>query len=298
MAKTGSGGLPGTAEGAALGRALHARFADTPVLADDWAEHLLSAADRARFSDAGNTPDMHAIEGFDASGVFAVNVGCLRYAEDEVLRSLHSGLRQYLVLGAGLDTFALRHGTAVPGLKVYEVDHPDVQALKRARIAAASRVPAALPEFVAVDFETDALNAALLAAGFDSATPAVASWLNTLHYLTEEAIRASMAHLSTVLAPGSRLVLNYAPDVDFSEAQLAYVLRLLEVVDTAGEPMASRWRPEAFVSLLGEFGFSVVEHLDEEQLTERYFSARGDGLRPAIPLRVMIAEKVTGQTTS
>ena len=108
MAKTGSESQPGTAEGAALGRALHSMHAPNPVLDDNWAIHLLSPESREQVLASPDEAAMQMIEGFDASPIFAVNVGCLRYAEEVVERCIASGISQYLIMGAGLDSFALR----------------------------------------------------------------------------------------------------------------------------------------------------------------------------------------------
>ena len=283
--------MPGTAEGAALGRALHTRESSDPVLRDEWAIHLLSTEDRDRVGRGEQTDAMAAMGCIDTSPIFAVNVGCLRYAEDEVERCIETGVAQYLILGAGLDTFALRREDTAISVDVYEVDHPDVQALKRERIAAAEVQAANLPVFVPVDFESQELGEAVRSSGFDTGRPAVVSWLNTLHYLTAEAIESGLEELAGLLAPGSRLVLNYAPDVELSPAQLEFVTQLLTLTDAAGEPMASRWKPDAFVRLLQSRGFQVIEHVDETELTERYFARRSDGLRPGLPLRVLVAER-------
>lgn len=291
MAKTGNEELPGTAEGAALGRALHTRHAGQPVLADTWAVHLLSDDNRRKVEESSDERSMQMIEGFDASGVFAVNVGCLRYAEDEVLRCVEAGIKQYVILGAGLDSFALRRGDLAGRLKVFEVDHPDVQAIKRGRIEASAEMPAMLPVFLPVDFEVESFDLQLVAHGLEVDAPTVVSWLNTVHYLTEEAVASALAALSGILAAGSRLIVNYSADVPFSQVQLDYVMRLLEVTSSAGEPFVSRFTPGAFEKLLQEHGFEVVEHATEEELFARYFTGREDGLRPAIPLRVVTARK-------
>ncbi|MGB1141360.1 MAG: class I SAM-dependent methyltransferase [Halioglobus sp.] len=291
MAKTGNDNLPGTAEGAALGRAIHAHSADQPVLSDTWAIHLLADEDRKRVASQGSD-GMHAIEGFDASPVFAVNVGCLRYAEDAVDAAIAAGIDQYLILGAGFDTFALRRSDAVGRVTVFEIDHPDVQALKRERISAAPVTPAALPRFIPIDFETQTIRGVLRDSGFDPSRPCIVSLVNTLHYLTEEATRRSLAELGECLVPGSRLVLNYGPDVDLTESQLDFIVRLLEVTSSAGETMRSRWKPADFAAMLAEYGFTVSEHIDEDVLIARYFAGRDDGLSPGIPLRALVAERV------
>ena len=165
MAKTGDGRSLGTAEGAVMGRAAHALHADRPILDDTWAVWLLDPATQALVRDPGYAAKPIEWDEFDVAPLFALNVGSLRYAEDEVERCVRDGVDQYVILGAGFDTFALRRGDLCDRLQVYEVDHPDVQALKRERIAAANAIPDSMPTFVPVDFESTSLTEGLEAIG-------------------------------------------------------------------------------------------------------------------------------------
>ncbi len=295
MAKTGDGHTLGTAEGALLGRAAHTLHDESPVLEDDWALRLLAPESQSLARDPEYVARAIEREGFDARPVFALNVGGLRYAEDEVERQVREGVDQYLILGAGFDTFALRRGDLRDRLAVYEVDHPDVQALKRERIARADAAPAALPTFVPVDFEesgrTDGLAEALRATAFDPERRCVVSWMNTIPYLTASATEATLREIAALLAPASRLVLNYACIVPFSEEQIAYMQTLHGRVSQRGEPMRSRWEPPAFEALLDGVGFALVEHASEEDLRTRYFEGRADGLKPGLPARFVVAER-------
>lgn len=292
MAKTGSNDAPGTAEGAAMGRAMHMQHSSAPILCDDWALRLLSPGGRETVLTSDSEAAMWQMADFDASGMFAINVGSLRYAEEAVEAAVADGIDQYLVLGAGLDSFALRRADMAGRLTVFEVDHPDVQALKRERIAAADALPAALPTFIPVDFEQQSLGEAVAPSAFDSHRPAIVSWVNTLHYLTADATRATLAELAGLLAPGSRLVLNYPVEVPLTPAQTAYRDTFLAFLSLTDEPFQSRWTPGDFAAVLREHGFGLREHVTEEDLVERFFSGRDDGLRPGLPLRALIAERL------
>jgi len=291
MAKTGDGKQLGTAEGAIMARALHTKHADDPILDDFWAVELLSPGNRQRVEASAHEKEVEVTPGFDASPVFALGVASLRYAEDEVERSVRSGIDQYLILGAGFDTFALRRSDLAGRVRVYEVDHPDVQALKRSRLAAARRVPAAHPSFVPVDFEVTSFSAEIRKSDFEGERPAILSWLNTIPYLTEEATVATMKEVHEVLAPGSRIVVNYGPDVAFTPEQMAFLGRLKEVVSSSGEPTRSRWKPETFAAMLSDVGFEILEHATEVDLTMRYFGGRRDGLKPGVPGRIITAKR-------
>lgn len=291
MAKTGNADQLGTAEGALMSRAIHSKFAEDPILDDFWAIELLAPENRARIEAATDPKEVEVTAGFDASPVFALGVSSLRYAEDAAERCAREGIGQYLILGAGFDTFALRRGDLRDRLRVFEVDHPDVQALKRSRIEQSTREPVVLPTFVPVDFEVTSFAAQIAESDFDREHPALLSWLNTIPYLTEEATTSTLEEIHSVLAPQSRIVLNYGPDVSLTPDQEAFLADLLEVVSATGEPHRSRFKPEAFEGLLVNLGFRIVEHLTEADLTERYFADRRDGLRPGVPGRIVTAER-------
>ena len=291
MAKTGAEGSLGTAEGAVMGRAAHALHADPPVLADTWAVYLLDEDAQARVRDPAYANQPMEWGDFDTSPLFALNVGSLRYAEDEVERCVRGGIDQYVILGAGFDTFALRRGDLSEGLRVYEVDHPDVQALKRERIARAREVPRAMPTFVPVDFESTRMSDGLGASHFDPTRRSVVSWMNTIPYVSESATKATLRELATLMAPESRIVLNYSCIVPLSDEQSAYLQTLQSKVSQSGEPLRSRFEPRAFEALLTDAGFAIVEHATEHDLYLRYFQGRADGLKPGVPTRLIVANR-------
>ncbi len=291
MARTGSTSSLGTAEGALFGRARHTLHAQPPVLDDPWAIELLSPELRERVRDSSFQAGPGEIADIDFAPILALNIGNLRYAEDAVLDAVEIGASQYLVLGAGFDTFALRRADLRDRLTVYEVDHPDVQALKRARIDASPRTPDARPHFVPVDFETSSLENALAETPFDRRARSVASWMNTIPYLSEQAVGDTLAQLARWVAPGSRLALDYTSAVPLREEQIGYIQSLVRLTQASGEPLRSRFAPEDFATLLAGAGWRVVEEIDELELARRYFRQRADGLRPLLPARLVLAER-------
>lgn len=290
MAKTGDGESLGTAEGAVLGRASHTLHAKPPVLEDGWAIELLGEASRALARDPEHESRVREATGIDFRLISALGLSSLRYAEDEVERCAARGVGQYVILGAGFDTFALRRDDLADRLRVFEVDFPDVQALKRERIERANATPAQLPVFVPIDFERTKVSTALPDAGFDPSRPSVWSWMNTIPYVTAEATEATLEDVRRLMAPGSRLVLNYQGEVALTEAQLAYLQGVAQTAKQGGEPWVSRWKPEAFERLLDRTGFRIVEHATEETLDARYFAKRDDGLHVGLPARLVTAE--------
>jgi len=200
-----------------------------------------------------------------------------RFAEDALGDAVAAGVRQYVVLGAGLDTFAYRNPHA--GLRVFEVDHPATQAWKRERLAAA-QVP--LPDtltFAAVDFEHDTLADGLARAGFDAGAPSFFSWLGVVPYLTRDAIERTLAYIGARPAR-SGVVFDYAPDAaSLSPQQRIAVDALAARVAAAGEPFQSAFEPRDLDRAMRRAGFSTIEDVDASAINARYFSDRTDGLR-------------------
>jgi len=200
-----------------------------------------------------------------------------RYAEDVLAAGVRdSNVRQYVVLGAGLDTFAYRNPFA--DVKVFEVDHPATQAWKRELIKAAEISVPETMQFVAVDFETMSLRQELLRAGFDFSVPAAVAWLGVVPYLTPEAFAATMRVLER-LAPGSSVVFDYSqPREVLSEREQLMLDSISARVALAGEPFQLFFTPEQLREELEHYGWSVVEDLDGKGLNARYLAGRHDGL--------------------
>jgi methyltransferase (TIGR00027 family) len=260
---------------------------DPPAFNDDWAEHLLRPEDREQL----RRPDRRSefIGSPISFSMTAVGVGSLLYAETTVLDAVGAGVGQYVILGAGFDTFAMRHRELAGRLRVFEVDHPAVQALKRERLSAAPPVTL-MPDFVAVDFEVKRLSERLRSSRFDSEQRAVISWMNTLPYLTVDAITASLHDLWSVVAPGSTLVTNYpCSGVPTTADQQALLDAVRADVLRRGEPWQSTFTPDEFVALLGRCGFDLDAHLTEREINARFFADRTDGFEVGVPLRIVRA---------
>jgi len=210
-----------------------------------------------------------------------------RFAEDRLADAVRRGVRQYVLLGAGLDTFALRQPEWARRITIVEIDQPATQAAKRARLA---ELGIAVPSNVVyhpVDLETTTLREALLAAGVDVNTPVFFSWLGVTMYLTEDAVDqvlGTVAHLPR----GTEIVLTFAtpPDPLEEPARLSFAQRAAEV----GEPWITFFTPEAIEARLRSSGFSTVTFLTPEDARARYFNQRADGLEA--PRRVSVVSAV------
>lgn len=257
-----------TAFRVAIRRAAHQLMDHPCVLCDPIAVPLVGAA---------TVRDMERAQHPVARNFRAFMAVRSRYAEDRLAEAVAAGVVQYVVLGAGLDTFAYRNPFA--GLRVFEVDFPATQQWKRGLLAeAAIPIPASLT-FVPLDFEHQTLAAGLADAGFDLSAPACFSWLGVVPYLTREAFRATVATIAAL--PGATQVsFDYAlsPETLSSLRRLA-LGALARRVAAAGEPFKLFFRPEELDGELQNAGFRRVEQVDSQELNRRYFEGRADGLR-------------------
>ena len=200
----------------------------------------------------------------------------IRYAEDRLQEAISSGVQQYVILGAGLDTFAMRQPSWADRLRIYEVDHPASQEMKRHQIQRIGPLPSNLT-LVPVDFETDRLDAALIEAGFDPAAPAFFAWLGVTCYLTREAVTDTIGQIAAVAAPRSQAVLDYRyPRRLVLAAGLALVEKMDRFVERRGEPMRSEYSPEDIDAEMQRVGFNAMDHVSPAEQTQRYLQGRND----------------------
>lgn len=263
-----------TARGAAAHRAAH-QLLDAPlVFADPLALPMLGSEGRKQLDltmSRRRHPSSRAMRAFI--------VMRSRYAEDELAQAFARGVRQYIVLGAGLDTFGCRntHGDA---LRVFEVDHPATQAWKQKHLVEQGMQVPPAPRFVAVDFEKDALGERLVAAGFKPEQPAFISWLGVTMYLTRDAVMQTLGFVAKTCAPGSEITFDYslAPDL-LNPTERYFRSKRAEAVAKIGEPWISTFEPAALVQDLKGLGFAHVEDFGAQEANGRYFARRGDEFR-------------------
>ncbi|MFG2461106.1 class I SAM-dependent methyltransferase [Streptomyces sp. NPDC048523] len=273
-------GADHTAVRVALWRALHVR-ADPPphVLEDEIGLRLADPGDGWR-----DRPDMDVTA---TRRTRASIVARTRYVEDLVVER---GVEQYVVLGAGLDTFAQRRPevAVAGGLRVFEVDRPGPQAWKRRRLLDLGfGVPQWL-RLVPVDFEGDWWGR-LAEAGFDPGRPTVVAATGVTMYLTQEAVEA-MFRLVAGLAPGSTFVTTFIrPPQDVEPEQRPQLEAAVAGARAAGTPFLSFFRPAEILTLARESGFREARHVPAEELDRRYFTGRTDGVRPSRGEELMVA---------
>lgn len=200
-----------------------------------------------------------------------------RFAEDEREKALQAGAYQYVILGAGLDTYAYRSTNQHE--RVFEVDLPGTQATKIARLQQEKIHSSCALTYVACDFEAGTLEKNLLAAGFDKNQKTFFSWLGVVPYLDAEAIEQTLTFIRSCVR-GSALVFDYMVDPsNLSELEKMTITILSAQLASGGEPLKSFFDPQVFAETLSSLGFSHVGDISPDYLNARYLASRDDGLR-------------------
>jgi methyltransferase (TIGR00027 family) len=272
-----------TAARVALWRAMHVQVDPAPhVLEDEIGLRLVAPEDGWR-----RRPDMdpHATSRFRASIVARA-----RFIEDLVLEQAGRGVRQYVILGAGLDTFAQRRPEIASKLRIFEVDQPAPQAWKRQRLIESGF---GIPEWlrlVPVNFEAEEPWLERLAdAGFDPGQPAVVASTGVSMYLTRDANAATL-RLIAALGSGSTLVMTFMPPLELVEPEDHPGRQAAERgARAAGTPFISFFAPQDILAMAREAGFREARHVSAANLAARYFAGRPDQLRPSSSEDLLIA---------
>ncbi|MHB8694421.1 MAG: class I SAM-dependent methyltransferase [Solirubrobacteraceae bacterium] len=284
-----------TAMGASMMRARHSRLDRPPLIDDDWGYRLVTDADREMLLKVGLSflpsearAHVEALGSEDemltflarANPSYGTVVIRTRYAEDALAAAITAGTRQIVIIGAGMDTLALRRPGFPSGVEVFEIDHPATQEFKLERLGDAGvSAPAGL-HYLPADLNLTGVDAVLDRSSFNPGRPAFFSWLGVTAYLTREANLNTFRAIASVGAPGSELVFNYLEqrifDSSDEEAQ-----RVRAVFASLSEPWVSGFDPSELGDDLRGVGLELVENLDSEDLRERYCAARDDGLSPS-----------------
>lgn len=283
MAEQRSPAPDSTAVRVALWRAMHVQVDPAPQVIEDEVG-LKLAAPAAGWRDR---PDMNPVwtRTFRASIVARA-----RFIEDLVEEQLGHGVRQYVLLGAGLDTFAQRKPELASRMRIFEVDQPGAQAWKRQRLV---ELGYGVPEWlrlVPVDFEAGASWwEQLIANGFDARQPAVVTSTGVSMYLTHEAIMAMLRQVAA-LAPGSTFAMTFMRPVELMEPEERQGFQFAERgARASGTPFISFFAPDEIVALAREAGFRTAQHVPADSLNARYFAVRTDGLRTANAEELLVA---------
>lgn len=272
-----------TAVRVALWRALHVELDPPPHVLDDVIGCRLAQPD----PDWRSRGDMHP----DGTRAFRASiVARARFLDDLVREHASAGIGQYVILGAGLDTFAQRHRELTDSLRIYEVDQPGTQDWKRRRIAEEGYPSPPGLHFVPVDFESgESWWDTLQANGFDVDSPAVVSSTGVSMYLTRAATDATLRQVAA-LAPGSVLVMTFLLPLNLvDEGERSMQADVEAAARSSGTPFISHYAPDEMAAMCTAAGFSSVRHVGPAELTERYFAGRTDGLRPPTAEQLIVA---------
>jgi len=262
-----------TAVRVALWRALHVQ-ADPPphVFVDEVGLKLVAPAEGWQ-----SRPDMSPFtRPFRASIVARA-----RFIEDLVAERAARGVEQYVILGAGLDTFAQRRPELASRLQVFETDQPGPQAWKRQRLVDVGLGVPSFLRLVPVDFEAgDAWLERLVASGFDPGKPALVASTGVSMYLTKEAVAATLREVAA-FAPGSTLAMSFMLPIELADPEMRPgIERAAAGARANGTPFISFFTPPEMLALARDAGFKHAEHVSAAALAQRYFAGRADGLRP------------------
>ncbi|MCH7337226.1 class I SAM-dependent methyltransferase [Acinetobacter sp. NIPH 2699] len=277
-----------TAEAAAALRANHSQNASNPVFSDPYAFELTSTGWKKLLTTSLTVKVINSSVFNRTLGLLTGQVvGRSRYAEDLLQQAIAQGIQQYVLVGAGLDSFILRQAGQYPNLKIFEVDHPDTQVAKQKKLYEFGEIPTNV-EFVAIDFEKESIAEALARSGFQQDQPAFFSWLGTTHYLEPETTLNTLLSIAKIAVPNSEVVLDYS--IDYRELQgverfgslfVSQFTRFLK------EPLKGQFRPKVLHQAVEKMGYVVVEDLSGDGLSERYFQDRPDQIRHTIATHML-----------
>lgn len=274
-------------------RAYHAAH-DAPKIFNDFlAYNLLTEQERQffdrQFSEAVRIIDPgHAAFDIDRETALAwfmtaiaplsLAMSRARYAEELLEKAVREGVRQYVILGAGMDTFAFRCPELVKQLQVYEVDHPATQAYKRSRLVKAGWEQPPRLHFIPVDFSLENPAAALASSSYNPEAPSFFSWLGATYYLDHDAVADTLRGIADIALPGSKVVFDYLDNDALVPARAARRVQIgMEYMRKMGKPMITDFGPSTLAEDLARLGLCLRENLSPADIEERYFSGRTDG---------------------
>ena len=284
-----------TAQGLAYMRAYHAMHDNPKIFDDSLAYYLFKEDERLFFENAwsqvprlydperaASLPDRAAAIAWTLQKITpgpSMTVTRSRYTEDILGKAVGQGVLQYVILGAGFDTFAFRRPEMLEKLQVFEVDHPVTQAFKRQRMAEAGwKLPAQL-HFVPVDFEQESLAEVLTRSSYNPQALSFFSWLGVTYYLTREAVFATLSSIANITTTGSAVIFDYLDSDAFIPKRVAKRIQLMirDARQIAGEPMITGFEPSMLAADLTRLGLRFHEDLCPTDIEERYFQGRKDG---------------------
>ncbi|SDJ03982.1 methyltransferase, TIGR00027 family [Bradyrhizobium sp. Rc2d] len=292
-----------TALATSLMRALHSRSDPFPLLEDRWGDRLVPEAERERMTErilARMDRDVRARALRTTASVldeFLLTNTALpgvvirsRYAEDALREATIKGISQYVLIGAGLDSFVLRRPAFSHALTIFEIDHPATQTMKIQRIKECGMSLPPSVQFIAADLANEDLASVLARSHFRTGEKAFFSWLGVSVYLTRPANLATLRAVATCGAPGSELVFTYVDQAEFApDTSRSPHNENAKAVAQIGEPWISGFDPDEIVNDLASVRLELVEDLDGRAMRERYRGANTTLGQPPASLHIALA---------
>ncbi len=270
-----------TAELAAVIRALHLRRASPPLFEDDLAERMCGPFWRQVASKRALSWLVVDLLMRRLVPIAPVVFTRARYGEDRAQVAVDRGIDQYVIIGAGYETFAMRRTDLMTRLTVFELDQPGTQETKRRRMREAGIAEPDGVRYVAADLNVETLHGALERAGFDAARPALFSWFGVTYYLGRDAIGETLRSIAARMAPGSSVMFDYlADDASTPVASQGLRKRCSDFVSRRGEPWISSFSPKEMSDFLVETGYSEIENLEPDKVGPRYSTGHPDLVYP------------------
>ena len=279
-----------------LMRALHSRHDPAPLIDDDWGDRLVPDAVREALCQrvAANFPEAAKADAAAASAAvlsqslrsnaaYADVITRARYTEDALAAAVERGVTQYVIIGAGFDSFAYRKPDWAAELRVYEIDHPATQKMKMERLIACGVDPSKWVEFISADLSAEALNSALQRSSFQLAKPTFFAWLGVTMYLNQAANLSALKAIAKCAPAGSDLVFNYVDQsvLDSNAAAPEAFRKLKAAVSSAGEAFLSGFDPKVLAEQLQGVGLLLIEDLNGNQMLDKFDAAGSNGLLAA-----------------
>lgn len=263
-----------TAFQVAAARAAHLKYDPAPHLLEDiHAEAMLDDESRSMIEGYGDEAPWILLENRLFLPLRA------RFVEDRLVEAYARGIRQFVILGAGLDSFAWRQPEGLPDLRVFEVDHPDTQRWKANRLESLGWPVPTNTRLVECDFEHSMASEALSRTDFDPSAPAVVSWMGVVYYLERPTANRAMADLAGLLAEGSEVVFDAMLPWDALPPRYHEIREAMaKYLKGAGEPQINRYLPDEILSAVEESGFTQATHAKIDELLSTYVTPAGTHL--------------------
>lgn len=200
-----------------------------------------------------------------------------RYTEDHLKADIKQGVTQYVILGAGMDTFSFRNPEFSKNIQIFEIDHPSTQDFKRKRLSELDwDIPSNL-HFIPVDFTKQKLDTELANTSYDPKAPTFFSWLGVIHYIPRDVVFHTLRTITNISPSGSKIIFDYWDNDAFIPETAATRVKIMqEMLHQAGEPMVTGFDPSTLESELESIGLRLLEHLSPADIQDRYFQNRSD----------------------